>query len=135
MDIETFYDENPARRSSAEYTFGQDWTDADGTRWELNWVQDTAEVYLMCEPNEPIVMDPLGDTAVADLPTEQVTVEVLGRIEGLEAVETAFGGWSDAERTPGSVQWVRSRMDDVDAGVTHTAHAADAQPDSLPGGA
>ena len=30
MDIETFYDENEARRESAEFEIGDEWTDAAG---------------------------------------------------------------------------------------------------------
>ena len=133
MDIEHFYDGNPKRRSSQEYSFGQDWTDGGGTRWELNWVRDTAEVYVMREAGEPLIMDPLGDTAVPDLPANQVTVEILGKLEGLEAVEAAFSGWSEAQSSPNSLQWVRDRVADADAGIAHSDSPADPAPDTLPG--
>ncbi|MCP4436117.1 MAG: hypothetical protein GY812_11590 [Actinomycetia bacterium] len=133
MDIEHFYDGNPKRRSSREYSFGQDWTDSGGTRWELNWVEDTGEVYVMREAGEPLVMDPLGDTAVPEISADQVTVEILGTIQGLEAVETAFSGWSDAQSPKGSLDWVRSRVADVVAGVSHAGEGSDPEPDSLPG--
>jgi hypothetical protein len=133
MDIEHFYDGNPKRRSSKEYSFGQDWTDAGGTRWELNWVEDTAEVYVMREAGEPLIMDPLGDTAVPKMSADQVTVEILGRIEGLEAVEGAFAGWSGAQAPANSIEWVRTRVADAAAGVPHSGDDSDPEPGSLPG--
>ena len=133
MDIEHFYDGNPKRRSSKEYSFGSDWTDAGGTRWELNWVEDTGEVYVMREAGEPLIMDPLGDTAVPDLPADQVTVEIIGVIEGLGAVEEAFSGWSEAQAGDGSLTWVRDRVADAAAGVKHERDSEDPAPGSLPG--
>ena len=47
MDIETFYDENEARRESAEFEIGDEWTDAAGVLYELSWVEATGELYLM----------------------------------------------------------------------------------------
>jgi hypothetical protein len=133
MDIEHFYDGNPRRRSSKEYSFGRDWTDAGGTRWELNWVEDTGEVYVMREAGEPLIMDPLGDTAVPDLPADQVTVEILGVIEGLSAAEDAFSGWSEAQGEAASLGWVRDRVADAVSGVRHEGGPDDPAPDSLPG--
>jgi len=111
MDIEHFYDANPRRRQSKEYSFGSDWTDAGGTRWELNWVEDTGELYVMREAGEPLVMDPLGDTVVPDLPADQVTVEILGTIGSLADVEGTIAGWSAAMTAPASLAWVRDRVD------------------------
>ena len=47
MDIEEFYDADPRRRASDEVRFGDEWTDADGGRYEVLWVADTGEVYAM----------------------------------------------------------------------------------------
>lgn len=133
MDIEHFYDGNPKRRTSREYTFGSDWTDGGGVRWELNWVEDTAELYAMREPIEPLMMDPLGDTKVASMPTDEVTVEILGSIADLATVESILEGWSDAQRPTGSLDWVRERIrtgtPDPHPGAPHH----DPAPDSLPG--
>ena len=133
MDIEHFYDGNPKRRSSKEYSFGRDWTDAGGTRWELNWVEDTGEVYLMREAEEPLVMDPLGDTAVPKMSADQVTVEILGEIGSLQDVEDAFSGWSEAQAGEASIDWIRQRMADAAGGVSHADEAQDPDPGSLPG--
>ncbi len=110
MDIEGFYDADERRRHSEEISFGRDWTDAAGRRWELNWVADTGEVYAMFEPSEPIGMDPLGDTWVPELPMDEVTVEILGTIEGEEAVQQAFAGWEPAMSGPDSLSWARERV-------------------------
>ena len=41
MDIETFYEQNEARRESAEFEFGSEWTDASDNEYELSWVEAT----------------------------------------------------------------------------------------------
>ena len=133
MDIEHFYDGNPRRRSSEEFSFGRDWTDSGRTRWELNWVQDTGEVYLMREAAEPLQMDPFGDTRVAPMPVDEVTVEIIGTIDGLDNVERAFSGWSTAMVVDGSVEWVRDRVARAEAGDLPTAGGADPAPTSLDG--
>ncbi len=136
MDIEHFYDANPRRRSSNEYSFGTEWKDRGGVRWELNWVEDTGEVYLMREAGEPLVMDPFGDTRVPKLPADEVTVEILGVIEGLDAVRAAFAGWAAAMGEPASVGWVHQRMADVASGAEPPATAGDQDPPpTLLGGA
>ncbi|MCB0954145.1 MAG: hypothetical protein R2714_15605 [Microthrixaceae bacterium] len=131
MDIEHFYDGNPKRRSSREYTFGSDWTDEGGTRWEVNWVEDTGELYAMREPREPLEMDPFGDSRVPSMPADVVTVEILGNLGDLEAVESALDGWSRAQGEASSLDWVRSRiaMDHPPA----SEGSPDPAPDSLPG--
>ena len=47
MDLETFYESNEARRESAEFEYGDDWTDGAGNHYELSWVEATGELYLM----------------------------------------------------------------------------------------
>lgn len=110
MDIEQFYDADPRRRASDEEQFGRDWTAPDGIRWEINWVLDTGEVYAMREVVEPGGMDPVGDTWVQELPTELVTVEILGVIPDRTVLEEALEGWSDAMGRPDSLKWVRERI-------------------------
>lgn len=133
MDIEHFYDSNPRRRTSREYTFGSRWADGGGVRWELNWVEDTGELYAMREPAEPLMMDFLGDTQVASMPADEVTVEILGSIADLTAVESTLDGWSDAQETPASLDWVRERLSADTTGLHSGAPHHDPEPDSLPG--
>jgi hypothetical protein len=125
LDIEEFYDENPARRASGEVEYGRDWSDANGGRCELSWVEATGELYLMAEPVEPIISDMFGDERLQSLPTSLVTVEVLGVVEGRSSVDQLLSGWSDAMRTPNSVSWVRDRLANG-APTEGPAHAASA---------
>lgn len=110
MDIEQFYDADPRRRASDEEQFGREWTSGDGIRWEVNWVADTGEVYAMREVVEPGAMDPVGDTWVQELPTELVTVEILGVVSTREAIMSAFAGWQAAMVDADSLQWIRDRV-------------------------
>lgn len=110
MDIEQFYDADPRRRHSEEEQFGRDWLDGEGVRWELNWVVDTGEVYLMREPLEPGAMDAVGDTWVADLPVAMVTVEILGVVADRDVLGGALDGWEARDGTDGSLAWARERV-------------------------
>jgi len=111
MDIEEFYDADPRRRESEEIELGREWSDATGMRTELAWVADTGELYAMAEPAESVEMDPFGDTRVDDLPTELVTVEILGVIADQAQLDQLLAGWEDVmEKGPNSLQWVRDRL-------------------------
>ncbi len=111
MDIEQFYDENPRRRTSEEFEFGREWHDAGGNRHELNWIQDTGELYSMSEPVEPLITDPAGgERYLTPMPANIVTVEVLGNVDTLDGVEHLLAGWSDVMAEPNSLQWVRERL-------------------------
>jgi hypothetical protein len=112
MDIEEFYDANPVRRSSEEFEFGRDWSDAQGNRAEISWIRDTGELYVMTAPVEPIVIDPVGDEFVQPLPTEAVGVEILQVIPTLERVEELLKGWAAAMSQPQSLNWIRDRLAD-----------------------
>ena len=132
MDIEEFYDQNPARRTSEEFEFGRDWSDADGSHAEVSWVQDTGELYLMSAPYEPIVAIGVpGEESVEPLPTNQVVVEVLGVYPTLEAVEETLAGWRDAMPAPGGVEWLRDRIAHPPA--AGTGPSSGDEPDELPG--
>jgi len=110
MDIEEFYDADPRRRASAEIELGREWTDRQGNRFEVSWVEDTGEVYVMAEPIEAVEMDVVGDTRVDDLPTALVTVEILGTVPDRATLDATFAGWEDEMARPGSIDWVRSRL-------------------------
>jgi hypothetical protein len=110
MDIEEFYDADPRRRASEELEFGRDWHDDAGRRFELSWVVDTGELYLMAEPIEPITQDPFGDVGIERMPTGAVTVEPLATIPGRDTVALVFDGWSDAMAEPDSLAWIRARV-------------------------
>jgi len=110
MDIEEFYDADERRRTSEEIQFGDEWTDADGRRYEVLWVADTGEVYAMYEPIEPMVSDAVGDVLVQHMPTSAVTVEVLGTVAARDDIDARLAGWENAMPDAGSIDWVRQRV-------------------------
>ena len=111
MDIEEFYDADPRRRESEEIEFGREWSDANGMRTELSWVADTGELYAMAEPAGSVEMDPFGDTRVDNLPTDALTVEILGTVADRAQIDQLLAGWEDAMgKRPNSIQWVRDRV-------------------------
>jgi hypothetical protein len=110
VDIEEFYDENPARRASAEFEYGSDWSDATGARWALSWVKATGELYVMTEAVEPIITDMFGDEHLQRMPTKLLTVLVLGVVDTRARLDQVLAGWSNAMATPESLAWVRDRI-------------------------
>ena len=82
MDIEGFYSQDERRRMSEEIEFGTEWRDANGNRYELSWVVDTGELYVMLEPTVGgLIEDPFGDVFdVGHARADQLTVAVVGWI-------------------------------------------------------
>jgi hypothetical protein len=133
VDIEEFYGANPARQTSEEFEFGQDWHDADGNRAEVSWVQDTGELYCMREPTEPIVIDTLGGEYMQPLPEKELVVEVLGTIPTLEAVESTLAGWSDAMKGQDSLTWLKERVASASGTASSGPGPNDPEPTEIPG--
>ena len=98
MDIDEFYEQDPRRQTSDEVEFVREWSE-NGLQYEVAWVADTGEVYAMAEP--------YSRRAIS---TESVTVEILGVIEGRDAVNSVLMGWQDAMSQPESLAWVRARV-------------------------
>jgi hypothetical protein len=126
-DIEAFYAADERRRSSAEIELGQDWHDAQGVRYELSWIEDTGELYVMAEAAAPGFVDPFGDQLEpfgrwlgASVPTSSLVVRILGRIPSREAVERSLEGWEQAMGQPESTKWIveRLRADGVEPPAT-----------------
>ena len=111
MDIEEFYDADERRRESEEIELGPEWRDASGVRYELNYVVDTEECYLMAMPDAEMIEDPFGDIAVdPEEPVEELTVEVIARVKTLDELHQALAGWEDEMGKPNSVAWLRERL-------------------------
>lgn len=110
MDIEAFYEQNEARRESAEYEFGSEWTDAADNEYELSWVEATGELYLMVEPDAVVTEDMFGDFLVSDEPVNDLTVVVIAKIPSLAALEDLLEGWEDAMLEENSLAWLRERL-------------------------
>ena len=92
VDIDEFYDADPRRRASEEVEYGVDWSDRDGVRYEVAWIEDTGELVLM--------------TADGGL-----HVEVLGEWPERADVDALLDGWQSAMPAPHSVEWLRGTIE------------------------
>src|SRR5579863_624025 len=110
MDIESFYEQNEARRESAEFEFGGEWTDAVDNRYELSWVEATGELYLMIEPDAVVTEDTFGDFYAGEEPASELSVVVIGVEPTRAALEDALSGWEDAIGDANSLAWLRARV-------------------------
>jgi hypothetical protein len=110
MDIESFYEQNEARRESAEYDFGSEWTDAADNEYELSWVEATGELFLMIEPDADTIEDAFGDWHVPDSIISDLTVVIIGKSPSLAAVEDTLRGWEDAMLEENSLAWLYERF-------------------------
>jgi hypothetical protein len=115
VDLEQFYDADPRRRQSEELEFGNDWYD-NGARTQVSWVEATGEVYAMRDPLGSLVADVIGDTRASPVADEDLTVEVIGIVEGRDKIAAVMSGW-DTAMTSGdnSLAWVRDRIANADA--------------------
>ena len=116
MDIEEFYDADERRRSSAELELGREWHDHSGVRYELNWVEDTGELYVMREPVPFETVDPFGGIHVAgshgldQTEVEGMTVSIVGSVSERAALEQVLDGWEQAMAAPDGVAWLVDRL-------------------------
>lgn len=126
MDIGQFYDDDDRRRESAEIEFGTEWLDHSGVRFELSWVENTGELYVMREPAAPEWEDPFGGihVKVDDAPTAGMEVVVLGVITTRDDLEKAIEGWEQEVGQAGSVHWLRDRL--ANAGIFNPEQPAGA---------
>ena len=113
MDIESFYDQNEARRESAEYEFGSEWSDASDNEYELSWVEATGELYLMVEPDAVVNEDIFGDFLVSDEQVNDLTVVIIGKVPSLAALEDALQGWEEAMLNENSLAWLHERFPSI----------------------
>jgi hypothetical protein len=110
MNIEEFYAQDERRRRSEEIELGTEWHDAAGARYELSWVADTGELYLMSEPGVPMTEDLFGDVYRSDVPVDEISVAVVGWIADRRTLEEVLAGWEEAMAGPGSVSWITERL-------------------------
>lgn len=116
VDIEEFYDADPRRRSSAEIEFGAEWRDAHGVRFEVSWVQDTGELYVMREPAPEGWATPFGGIHVRhahgtdEKEIAGMAVVVVAKIEARDRVEALLAGWEEAMGAHDSVSWLAERL-------------------------
>ena len=110
MDIEEFYDDDERRRTSDELQFGQDWHDAHGRRYELNWIVDTGELYVMQDDPPMVWADPFGDVVSMPVATDHLGVRVLAVIRDGDEIEQVLNGWNEVMATSDSVSWLTTRL-------------------------
>ena len=110
MDIEEFYDADERRRTSDELQFGQDWHDVHGRRYELNWIADTGELYVMQDDPPMVWADPFGDVVSMPVAADDLGVRVLAVIDDTADVERVLDGWQAVMSEPDSVSWLVERL-------------------------
>jgi hypothetical protein len=113
MNIEEFYDADPRRRPSAEIEMGSEWLDAHGVRYELNYVEDTGEVYVMQEPIPREWSDPFGGIHVEGLSDAQegtMAVRVVAHVDSVDSLHRILDGWEQAMAGENSVEWLAQRL-------------------------
>jgi len=110
MDIEEFYEADERRRRSEEIELGTEWHDGQDVRYEVSWVADTGELYVMREPVARVVEDPFGDVFGGSVPVDALAVAVVGWIPGRDRLEQVLAGWQEAMAGPDSVAWLAERL-------------------------
>ncbi|MFN2608417.1 MAG: hypothetical protein ABR511_11105 [Acidimicrobiales bacterium] len=110
MDIEEFYDGDERRRTSDELQFGEDWHDDHGRRYELNWIAETGEVYVMADDPPPVWSDPFGDLVSLRVSADELGVRVLTVVQDREELVRRLDGWEEAMAGPDGVRWLVGRL-------------------------
>jgi hypothetical protein len=131
MDIDEFYEADPRRRVSAELELGSEWLDADGVRHELNYVEDTGELYALREPAPHVSEDPFGGLRTKAPPgyDHKMTVHVIATIATKDDLHRILDGWQEAMGSTDGARWLGDRL--REAGVA-VGPPGDAIPDDGP---
>jgi hypothetical protein len=115
VDLEQFYDADPRRRHSEELEFGTDWYEG-GARTQVSWVEATGELYAMRDPLGHLETELFGEESVDPVAVDDLGVQVLGIVNGRDAIAAVMSGWENAMPTgPDSLAWVRDRAARADA--------------------
>ncbi len=116
MDIEEFYDADERRRASAEIELGSEWRDDHDVRYELSWVQDTGELYVLREPVPHEWIDPFGGIhatgthEVDETEVEGMSAQVIGSVASKADLEAMLDGWEREVQKADSISWLVSRL-------------------------
>ena len=112
MDIDEFYEADPRRRASAELEMGSEWLDRDGVRHELNYVEDTGELYVLREPSPHVTEDPFGGMHVSVAPgyDEKMTVHIVANVADKEELHRILAGWQEHMASADGAQWLGDRL-------------------------
>jgi hypothetical protein len=113
VDIEEFYDADSRRRPSAELELGTEWRDAHGVRYDLNYVEDTGELYVVQEPPPHEWADPFGGVyvgAFTESDEEKMVVRVVGNIDTVDTLHKIIEGWQEAMVGQNGIEWLAGRL-------------------------
>ncbi len=102
----------PADGASAELELGSEWLDKDGVRHELNYVEDTGELYVLREPAPHVTEDPFGGLFVKAPPgyEHKMTVHVIAQIDTKDDLHRILDGWQEAMGSDDAAQWLGDRL-------------------------
>lgn len=118
MDIEGFYSADERRRSSEEIEYGRGWRDAHGVRYEVAYVLDTDELYVMREPvTGPVPVSPFGELFASSVPVRELAVAVLAVVPDQAALEQAITGWEAIMPEADSMSWLIERLREANLGA------------------
>jgi hypothetical protein len=122
MDIDEFYEADPRRRASAELELGSEWVGRDGVNHELNYVEDTGELYVLREPAPHVTEDPFGGLHVSTPEgyDGKMTVHVIARIDSVDSVHRILTGWQDAMHGEDATGWLGGRLREAAVAVGPT---------------
>jgi hypothetical protein len=109
MDIEEFYDGDPRRRASAEIELGNEWQDSHGVHYELNYIEDTGELYVMQEPPPKEWVDPFGGMRFNSDP-KTLAVRVVAKVDSVDLLHSIVQGWQEAMTSDNSADWLAERL-------------------------
>ena len=112
MDIDEFYEADPRRRASAELELGSEWVGKDGVRHELNYVEDTGELYVLREPAPHVREDPFGGLHVSTPEgyENKMTAHIVAKIDSVDSLHTILDGWQEAMQGPDGPDWLGTRL-------------------------
>lgn len=124
MDIEAFYEADPRRRASAELEMGTEWRDAYGVLYELSYVEDTGELYVMQEPPPHEWSDPFGGVhveAFKDADERKMVARVVAVIDNKDDLHRILDGWPKAMAGEKGIEWLAGRLRDAGVAVAPSA--------------
>jgi hypothetical protein len=113
MDIDEFYEADERRRRSTEIELGTEWRDTGDVRYELNWVEDTGELYALREAPGSQWIDLFGGLHVNTndrTPNVGLSVAIVAVIARRDDLERILSGWQQAMDRPDSISWVAQRL-------------------------
>lgn len=132
MDIDEFYESDPRRRPSAELELGTQWKDKDGVNHELNYVEDTGELYVLREPAPHVSEDPFGGLHISTDPgfDSKITVHIVAKIDSVDRLHEILEGWQEAMSRDDGAEWLGQRLRSAGVAVGAGGDPIEDEPDS-----